>query len=514
MRQVVANLILILAMLGACAQVRAEQVGVARIRAALQSRDFATALGLARASLKQNPKQAPVLAMEGFAYAALGREKEALAAFRAALRIDPHSLPALEGAAQIEFNAGDAGADELLRRIVQLHPEDPKSHAILALVAYRKNDCTAAIEQFRKANVAIAGQPLALAEYASCLVDLNRAGEAVPLLRQAMTIDPADSHLRYNLAVAQQAASMSKDAIATLQPLLEGANPDPDALDLAAAAHEDLTETQEALRLLRLALIADPSQLKYYMDLASLAFKHSSWDVGLDVVNLGLKQLPKAAPLYVARGILNVQMSNLDAARADFETANRLDPAQTGGSISQAMAYIQQRDPAKALDAIEAQLRVHPDDALLEYLKALSLSKKGTAPGSAEFAQAMDAARKAAGAEHGFPTARDLLAEMDLETSQFMEAQEQSRLALKEDPTDEKALYQLIRALRASGKDPDGELPALTRRMSKLLAQKRTNETTESKYKLYEPDAVTNKPVNSERSTTQLNSNGAVGPRR
>jgi hypothetical protein len=64
-----------------------------------------------------------------------------------------------------------------------------------------------------------------------------------------------------------------------------------------------------------MALIADPGQLKYYMDFASLALRHSSWDVGLDIVILGLKQLPRAAPLYVARGILCIQMGGFGAAR-------------------------------------------------------------------------------------------------------------------------------------------------------------------------------------------------------
>jgi hypothetical protein len=49
-------------------------------------------------------------------------------------------------------------------------------------------------------------------------------------------IEPSDSRLLYNLAVAQQAAGMNKPAIDTLQPLLAIASPDPDALDLAAAA--------------------------------------------------------------------------------------------------------------------------------------------------------------------------------------------------------------------------------------------------------------------------------------
>ena len=490
MRTLVTSLILVSGLAPAAAGAQSQGDGVTRIQAALRNRDFASALEMAREALKQDPRQARVLAMEGVACSALGRQQEALGAYRKALSFEPDSLAALEGAAQIEFNSDDAEAEEHLQRILRQRPGEPTSHAMLAVIAYRKDDCPSAIEHFAKAREIIDGDAAALTEYASCLLGENRAAEAVPRLQRAFQLVPSDAHLRYNLAVAQQAAGMNKEAIETLEPLLKRANPDPDGLDLAAAANDELNNTAEAVRLLREALIAEPKQLKYYMDFASLALRHSSWDVGLDIVNLGLKQLPNAGPLYVARGILYIQLANFDAARADFERANALDPVQTGGTVAEAMAAIQQRDPARALETINAQLRLHPDDPFLEYLKALAILKNGTTAGSDLFNQGLEAARKAAAAEHGFTSARDLLAEMDIETRQFAEAEEQSRLALKENPSDEKAMYQLIRALRGSGNDPKGELPALTRRISELLAQKRNNETTENKYKLYEPDAT------------------------
>jgi len=70
-------------------------------------------------------------------------------------------------------------------------------------------------------------------------------------------------------------------------------------------------------------------------------------------------------------------------------------------------------------------------------------------------------------------------------------APDRRRLALNENSSDEKAVYHLIRALRGSGNDPHGELPALTHRLSQLLAGKRNDETTENKHRLYEPDAPT-----------------------
>lgn len=490
-RRIAGAALLYAAGVGVPAQDAGPAGSAASIEAALRRQDYSAAADLARDALQRKPDDPRLLTLEGIAYSSLGRPAEALAAFQQALKIEPDSLAAMEGAAQLQFNSGDPAAEALLVRIAVLQPQDPTVHAMLADIAYKRNDCAAAIGQFGNAAAAIAREPAALTEYGACLLDADRASDAVAVLQQALGLLPSDAHLRYNLAVAQQAAHQDREAIETLQPLLAAANPDPDALDLAAEAHEDLDDTPEAVRLLRMALVAGPRELKYYMDFAALALKHSSWQVGLDIVNLGLRELPGTAPLYVARGTFLVQQDDFAAARNDFETAARLDPSNTGAAIAQSMADLQQHDPQGALAAIDAELRAHPDDPFLEYLKALALAKNGAAPGSPEFAPALEAARKAAISDDAFAVAHDLLAQMYFDMGDLAGAETQSRLALAQSPTDEKAMYYLIRVLKKSGQDPRGELPGLTKRLDELLAGKRSSETAENKYRLYEPQPET-----------------------
>ena len=64
-----------------------------------------------------------------------------------------------------------------------------------------------------------------------------------------------------------------------------------------------------------------------YLDFATIAFAHQSFQVGIDIVSDGLTLQPQAASLYVARGVLYVQLAEYDKAEADFERANQLDPA-------------------------------------------------------------------------------------------------------------------------------------------------------------------------------------------
>src|SRR4029077_2239177 len=207
-----------------------------------------------------------------------------------------------------------------------LRPDEPTSHAMMAVVLYRKNDCKGAVEHFEKSAQLIETQPAALEQYGTCLVQLQRPADAVPIFEKALAANTNDKRARYDLAETQILAQKSADAIATLQPMIEGDKPDAPALDLAAQAQEDLDNTPEAVKLLRQAIILDPKNPGYYLDFATLSFNHTSYQVGVDMLNVGLQQMPNSAELYGARGILYIQMAEYEKGERDLETAQRLDP--------------------------------------------------------------------------------------------------------------------------------------------------------------------------------------------
>ena len=99
-------------------------------------------------------------------------------------------------------------------------------------------------------------------------------------------------------------AQHAKDAIATLQPLLQENTIDANVLALAASAYEADGNTPEAVRLLRQAIVANPHDINLYLDFANVSLDHQSFQVGVDMINVGLGAEPNAAPLYVARGVL------------------------------------------------------------------------------------------------------------------------------------------------------------------------------------------------------------------
>lgn len=194
-----------------------------------------------------------------------------------------------------------------------------------------------------------------------------------------------------------------------------------------------------------------------YVDFANVSFDHQSYRVGIDMINAGLKMEPKAALLYPTRGILYVQLAQFDQAQTDFEKADALDPGRSIASAAQGLIALQEKDPDKALATLRKELSRKPDDAYLLDSLADLLTQRGPEPGSAEFREAMEAAKKAVALRPSLGSARDVLAKLELAVGENEAAAEQCRKALEIDPKDQTALYRLIAALRMEGTREEDE---------------------------------------------------------
>ena len=457
---------------------------VASITTALRAGQFDAALQLLKPELDQNPNSAQLWTLRGIALSGKAEKKPALVAFRHALSSSPDYLPALEGAAQIAYDTGDKDAVPLLQHVLQLRPDDPTSHAMLGVLESRRGNCPEAVTHFEHSGSLLDSQPQALQQYGACLVRMKETGQAISVFARALQ-QSNDSVTRYRLASVQMLAQHPKDAIATLQPLLQQDSADADVQELAAMAYEADENTPEAVRILRQAIVTNPHDVNLYLDFANVCLDHQSFSVGVDMMNAGLQAEPKAAPLYVARGVLYVQLAEYDKAEADFQKADALSPREALGSAAEGLAAVQENDPDHALATVQAKLAKKPNDPFLLYLRADILTQKGPEPGSAEFREAMESAQKAIAIRPSLGAARDVLAKLYLQSGQNEAAIEQSRKALRSDPKDQTALYHLIQALRKSGQKKD-EIPGLLRQLAELRMEATKQEAEHNRYKLVE----------------------------
>jgi tetratricopeptide (TPR) repeat protein len=458
---------------------------ILQIAATLREEQYDKALGMLRVALQEVPANSQLWTMQGVAYNGVGNIKEALSSFRHALKLSPDNVPALQGAAQIEYDQGDAAGIPLLEHLLRLHPNDLTSHGMLAVLDYQQGNCSSAVAHFERAASLFESRVPALHAYGTCLVKLRQFDRAADVFRKSLALNPEDRRERQVLASVQLMSHQPEQAIATLDPLLSNM-PAASSLELASAAYEDAHDTDKAVEVLRQAILLEPHNVSLYVDFAALSATHQSFQVGINVVNDGINLQPKAAPLYFARGVLYVQLAEYDKAQADFDKAYELDPSQSLSIAAQGLAAVQQNDLANALAGVEEKLARRPDDPILLYLRADILAQQGPDPGSTDFQTAMHSATEAVRLRPTLSPARGVLAKLYLQNGQFAEAAEQCRKVLEIDPKDQTAVYHLIQALRKT--DRRREIPELLKRLA-ILRQQATNEEREQyRYKLVEGD--------------------------
>lgn len=437
---------------------QAPQSGAEQVIRMLRAREFQQALDTADRQLSQTPHDCRILSLRGIALRSLKRNDDAAKSFHQALQYCPGDLLALEGAADVEYARRQPDAEELLKRILAIRPEDVTANAMLATFYQTHHACESALPHFEAGRALFPSHPAMVQGYAYCLAETSHFRQAADEYRSILAAGP-DPTARYDLALMQWKLHDAKGALETMQPLLAG-NPAEPVLALGSRVEEETGDTPRAVELLRQAILKSPKDVENYLEFAQIAFNHHSFQVGIGMLNAGLKQLPSAAPLYLARGVLEVQLSDPDKAMADFKRAHELAPQLSLATDAIGIAESQKYKPAAALELFRRQAQLHPNDSLLEYLYAEALADSDATPESAQ--KAIEAAERSVSLDPGYAPARDMLSVLWLRVNQPKRALEEAEAALKIQPNDDAALYHEIMARRKLGQ---------TQGMQKLVEQ-------------------------------------------
>jgi tetratricopeptide (TPR) repeat protein len=459
--------------------------GVQKVAAAINAGTFQNAIELAERELASRPRDKRILTLRGIAQEKLGSNPAALDSFRHALEADPQYLPALKAAAELEYHThlGQAASD--LDRLLALTPGDKTAHGMRGAVAWEKRDCAGAVQHFRAAGELLDTQPAALHQYGLCLSHLQQEEAALRVFVHIHQLQPEDRSALYAIASLDIRLKRFRDAIDVLQPL--ASTSDPDARALLADAYEESGDTPKAVQQLREAIVLVPDRTDFYVQFASFAMEHGSFQVGIDMLNAGLQRQPRSAELLLARGVLLVQLGKYDDADRDFAQASLLDPHQTTGFGAQALAALQADQLADALSLARSSLKDHPNDSLSWYVLSEVLIKRGALPGSPEFSEALKAAENATRLKPDFAVAGDLLSRLYLQADNTDAAIRECRRVLTIDPQDETALYRLVRALKKRAAEKDlAEVPDLMKRLADARKASQARQADASRYRLVE----------------------------
>ena len=291
---------------GAAVLGQGQQAGssVASIESLIRSHQYDQALQATKSGLHNTPSDFRLWTLQGIILSIEGSSTEALTAFDKSLRLSPNYGPALKGEVQLLYQSNDKRAIPLIERILKADPRDQTAREMLAMLQRMRGDCKAAIDQFLLTREAIATHPESLEAYGYCLVQTKHFQEAIPVFERLVALVPDRTYPKYDLAVILVTTKQNDAAIKILDPLLADDQRDADILSLASEAYEAVGNTPKAVALLRQAIVLSPTTPGYYVSFAAICMDHDSFQVGIDMINAGLKGIPSDPSLYLSRGLL------------------------------------------------------------------------------------------------------------------------------------------------------------------------------------------------------------------
>ena len=444
----------------------------AAIRASILAGKFAEAVAACDRELKNAPANASILTLKGLALRASGDAPAGLAVFRQAIAAAPSYLPALQAAAQLEFQARDPIARKTLASIVKFDPSNGTAHAMLGELAFESRDCARAVPHFAKAP----RQPLARWQNGVCLFELERWREAA-IEFQALLALREHPPTRFNLALSHWRA---KDPVATLAALepIAGPNADPATLSLQAAALRERNEIPRAIEVLQRAIAAHPADERLLLDLAVICLDRNAVELGIAVLEAGLVNIPGSIRLLTALGVFHVRSGNLEKAEEQFRAVEKLSPESGMGQVAAAMVMMQLGLPG---DAIRRLRGIPSPSPIVSLTLVRALLQKN--PSSQERLEARKLLAAVIAAEPANTAALSLFGKILAQDGDAANAAKALETALKLDPDDRAAAYQLMLLYRRAGRS--AEAARLNELVRGSLAKEASDTLEAQRYQLF-----------------------------
>ena len=257
---------------------------------------------------------------------------------------------------------------------------------------------------------------------------------------------------------------------------------DAETLCLLGAAYAGTGDVAQAVESYRAASAQSPHDTRPYIELAMLSMDHQSPAVAVGVLDAGIRSNPDSAALHTMRGSIYAQLANNDAAQKEFETADRLAPTDVAATLGLGMMLRDESNLDQAEEVLRAKLKQKPGDAVLSYLLADVLMRRGAMPGDAGFKEAEDLLQTAILRQPTLTQAHAALGKMKLKEGYTQEAIAELEKATKLDPQDRTALNQLIAAYRRSNRAQDADRVAA--QLAKSVDGDRALETEKNRVHL------------------------------
>ncbi len=330
-------------------------IGLAKY--SLSERNIDAAIGFSEQAVTRNPENADVWLFKGDFLRAQGKNDAALAAYDQVAKLKPNSSAAYTNKAFIEI---DMGKFEAARADIDAARKVAPGSLIVfytqALLDFNQGKHTAALESLQQIlSKAPEHMPSVLLAGAVQFA-LGSMPQAEQHLKLYIDKDPGNLYARKLLASVLLKSRETQRAIAVLGPALKRGQQDPQLFALAGESYMQAKDFAKAT--------------EYFEKASSI--------------------MPDSAMLHTALSMSKLGQGDSARAVAELERATKLDPKSTQAGILLVMTHLRLKEFDKALVAVKALEKEHPDNPLVQNLKGgIYLGKKDTPHARASFEAAL-----------------------------------------------------------------------------------------------------------------------------
>ncbi len=285
----------------------------------------------------------------------------------------------------------------------------------------------------------------------TALTQRGSFSEAIPHLLAARGQVANEYAANFNLALCYIGTSQFKNAIEMLNGLRSSGHDNVDVENLLAQAYVGNSQPQEALAALQKAAALSPQNEKLYSFVADACMDQKDYSLGLEVVAVGLQNLPQSARLHYERAMFLTQLDQFDQAKADFESAATLSPGSEIGYMAAAHENLFEGNIPEAVRiAREGVKRGYENHALLTVL-AEALIRSGISPGQPDFVEAQTVLEKAVTQHPNDPASQISLGSLYLTAGRLEDAIAHLEKANQLEPGDPSVYANLAKAYQRHG---------------------------------------------------------------
>jgi tetratricopeptide (TPR) repeat protein len=255
----------------------------------------------------------------------------------------------------------------------------------------------------------------------------------------------------FNLALCYVATGQYQLAIALLNELRSTGLSNANVENLLTQSLLGNRQPEEAFAAFERASRLAPENEKLYLYVVESCMNNGYFDMGLKVAELGLKRLPRSAPLVFEHGILLARLDFIEEAMKELQKVTELAPGSDVAYIAAAQKCIFESDVDEAVRIAREGIGKGKQHFMLLALFGEALVLSGVEAGSKEFAEARAALEQSVALSPTYVSARMTLGKLYLMERRMDDAIVQLNVARELDPKNPAVYSNLAAAYRRRG---------------------------------------------------------------